>query len=149
MDLGAAGCADAPTDATPATTGDQVTTEVQAAPVADLVTRDDIDRFSPDSPRHALLTWWRASQFADYPQYVRAFANPFRRRLIADPRTKSALVQFAGSINSARPKIVSVEESGDGATLYTESSYRAQRGDDVIVVSSIPRGATRRPGGRS
>jgi hypothetical protein len=143
----AAGCKSAPTTAAPATTATTVplttTGPGPAGPSPFLLTRRQVEAERPATPQKALLAWWRAAQFGDYRAYLRSFAGTLRRKLAAKPtETKAALVQFGGAIAVAKPKIVSVEKTGDTRTLYTDIAYHGRTKNGWVVVQSVPRSFT-------
>jgi O-Antigen ligase len=110
-----------------------------APPPSHLLTQSEVDRYPASSPQHALLAWWRASQFVDYRGFIQSFDSQLQRKLAADPNTRQALAAFGGFANAATIKFLSLNRTPGLATAYTQVRYQTRGPDSKLVTTTYPR----------
>ena len=104
-----------------------------------LLSEADVNRYPRGSPSHALLAWWRTTQFANLPAYLDSFDEVMQQVLGASPKTAEAVAYFAGAIRTARPAIIDVDSTGSRATVYTKIVYRQPVGTTTFITTTVPR----------
>jgi hypothetical protein len=107
-----------------------------------LLTQMDVNRYPRGSPQRALLSWWRAMQFADQSNYVDSYVLPVRRLLQADPRMPQVLAALSGQLRTVRPLVRGAELRANRATIYTKVAYRTPVGSQRYVTSLVPKAFT-------
>jgi O-antigen ligase len=123
----------------PTNTVTPTTTATVPAARPHLLSQHDIDRYAATSPQHALLTWWRAAQFVDYPGFLEGFDRRVQRQLAADAETKRFLPAFGAFANTATVTFVDVRKTPARATVYTEVHSDATSPDGERVTNTYPR----------
>jgi hypothetical protein len=100
-----------------------------------LVSREEIERFAPDTPARALLAWWRSAQYADREDYLDGFAEPTREQ-IERRDVAHEVTAFAAGIRNAKPEIVETDVAGNEATVFTLVRFRMPVGSTRFVTTS-------------
>ena len=125
--------------------GDRATTPpahtTTATRAEQLLTDADVRRYSTGTPERALLEWWRSAQYADLSGFLDRFEPMVRRTLVRGAKTTEALTYFSAVLKAAKPKISSVERSGDRATIFAVIEFRHVK-NDAIETTSLPRAFT-------
>ena len=105
-----------------------------------LLPASTVGSFGERTPEHALLAWWRNTQYDDVQGFRQGFADAVKQRLAPTTQLARSVAYFAGAIRTARPTIRSVERDGSArATVYTLIEYRRPLGSSKYVSATVPR----------
>jgi hypothetical protein len=102
-----------------------------------LVSSTDLRRLPETSPAHALMAWWRDTQFDDRAGYLSHLTRAIRLRLDAAEVDRQLPILAAG-IRTAKPQILSTEFAGDDAVVYTRIVFRQPVGATRYVTTTRP-----------
>lgn len=100
-----------------------------------LLTPREVAAAPSGSPQRALVTWWRAAQFADRPGFLRALAPAVRRTFERRARLDHDLIVFGEFIRLARPHVERVRREGPRAILATTVAFRTPTGGSQFLTS--------------
>jgi hypothetical protein len=93
---------------------------------------------APAGPMRAFDQWWYYIQYNDAGGYLRSLAPGLRRREANDPLLSDELPVTSRALDVARPDPVSVEISGDQATISTLLTYHQLVGASTFTSVQVP-----------
>ena len=103
-----------------------------------LLTSDDVQAYEEGTPEHALLDWWRHSQYRDLHGFLHYFRAAVRRKHADSTLSRRKLELLAQVLRHARPDILETERRGDQAVIWTRVRSRLRTGENRYVPSSTP-----------
>ena len=118
---------------------EEVAPASQLGPSEQLLNEQQVRKFPKGTPARALFVWWRNAQFANLTGFLNGFESTVKAKIEQSPKTKDALVYFAGAIRTARPIVLGVSREDDRAVVYTKIVYRQPVGASRFIVNTVPR----------